>query len=111
MSEAPTTPTRLVIERTADCRGVVLALSGELDLATAPELDRQLRNAGQTHPGRLLVDLRGLEFMDGIGLGSIIRAQRSAAASGHTLALRRGAGQVQRLFDLVGLNDRLPFEA
>ncbi len=110
MNDPGTTGHGLLIGHTADSRGAVLALSGELDLATFPELDRQLRAAGEAHPGRLLVDLRGLEFIDSVGLGSIIRAQRSVEAGGHELVLRRGAGQVQRLFELVGISDQFTFE-
>jgi anti-anti-sigma factor len=48
--------------------------------------------------------------MDSTGLASIIRAQRDANSNGHDLALRRGSGQVQRLFELTGFGDRVTFE-
>ncbi|MDQ6605159.1 MAG: STAS domain-containing protein [Actinomycetota bacterium] len=110
MNEVAAAGHGLLIQRRADSQGVVLFLSGELDLATAPGLDRELRAAGEAHPGRLLVDLRGLQFIDSVGLGSIIRAQQFATAGDHVLSLRRGPAQVQRLFDLVGLSDRFKFE-
>lgn len=110
MSEASLTGHGLTIRRATDSSGVVLALSGELDLATAPQLDRRLRDLGEPRPGRLLLDLRGLEFMDSVGLASIIRAQRSADAHGHRLSLRRGASQVERLIELSGVGDHLAFE-
>jgi anti-anti-sigma factor len=101
---------RLSIQRATDQQGIVLALEGELDLETTPELDDQLREISETNPGRLLIDLGGLEFMDSTGLGSIVRAQRAADLNGHRLALCRAQNQVQRLFELTGVLDRFTFE-
>jgi anti-anti-sigma factor len=101
---------RLEIARTVDARGIELRLTGELDLETTPALDEQLREIDGAHPANLRVDLGGVEFMDSAGLAAILRAQRSATSSGHTLSLRRATGQVQRLFDLTGMTERLTFE-
>lgn len=101
---------RLEIQRSVDSRGIELKLTGELDLETTPELDEQLQELNGGHPGRLLVDLSGVEFMDSTGLAAILRAQQSAVSKGHTLSLRRATGQVQRLFDLTGMTQRLTFE-
>ncbi len=113
MNERPTPNgplRRLEIECLVDSRGVELKLTGELDLETTPELDQQLDEIDGGLQGRLLVDLSGVEFMDSTGLAAILRAQRSAASTGHPLSLRRATGQVQRLFDLTGMTDRLTFE-
>ncbi len=103
-------PGRLAIRRVVDARGVILALRGELDLATAPELESQLRAIEASHPGRVLIDLGGLEFMDSTGLGVMVRAHKAAQANGHRLAFRPGPHQVQRLFELTGMLDRFTFE-
>jgi anti-anti-sigma factor len=103
-------PGGLTIQRLADAQGIILALAGELDLQSAPELDRQIRELGETSPGRLLIDLSALEFMDSTGLSVMIRAQRSASANGHRLSLRRGSTQVQRLFELTGVVEHFAFE-
>ncbi|MDQ6805409.1 MAG: STAS domain-containing protein [Actinomycetota bacterium] len=100
----------LKIERAADARGIVLQLAGELDLESSPELDRRLREVESAKPGRLLIDLGGLEFMDSTGLAVMVRAQRSARVNGHQLALRPGPTQVQRLFELTGVLQRFAFE-
>jgi anti-anti-sigma factor len=103
-------PGPFATERTDDARGVSLALLGELDLGSAPELDRQLREIERTSPERLTIDLSGLRFMDSTGLASIIEAQRLAEVNGHELVLRRPTSQVQRLFELTGVIDRLTFD-
>jgi anti-anti-sigma factor len=103
-------PSGLRIVRVADEQGVVLQLAGELDLESAPELDRQLREVEQANPGRVLIDLGGLEFMDSSGLAVMVRAGRSARETGQRLALRPGPAQVQRLFELTGVLQHFVFE-
>lgn len=88
---------------------VVVRVVGEIDLATAPALDAQLRDLEASGDARVILDLGGVEFMDSTGLHSIIRAQRNADCNGHTLAFRRGSPQVQRLLELTGVLTRLTF--
>jgi anti-anti-sigma factor len=102
-------PLALVIQRDADSPEVVLALRGELDLASAPEFEHELREIQETHPRRILIDLRHLDFMDGTGISVMVRAQQSAHANGQLLALRRGPRQVRRLFELTGRLNHFTF--
>jgi anti-anti-sigma factor len=100
----------LQIQRSVDERGAILCLDGELDLSTAPELERALVRTVGEHPRRVLVDLSRLAFMDSIGLASIIRAEHDTQQAGIEMCLRGGSRQVQRLFELTGTLDRLTFE-
>jgi anti-sigma B factor antagonist len=93
-----------------DPQGVRIRLVGELDLATSPELDRLLDELAGNGHSQLLIDLTGVEFMDSTGLASILRALDAARHNGHRLSVRRGSPQVQRLFELTGIGDRLTFE-
>ncbi|HEY5317850.1 MAG TPA: STAS domain-containing protein [Solirubrobacteraceae bacterium] len=102
-------PRGLAVRCTADARGTVLELAGELDLESAPELDRRLRELEAANPVLLLIDLSRLEFMDSSGLAVIVRAGRAARTNGHRLSLRRGTAQVQRLFELTGVLERFTF--
>ena len=103
-------PGRLTVRLTADAHGLALRLEGEFDLETAREFDRHLAAIDQAHVTRVLIDLRGVTFMDSRGLASIVRAHRLAEANGHALVLRRGSNQVRRLFALTGIDERLTFE-
>jgi len=85
---------------------VVLALSGELDVASGPELEAELTRAADRE--LVVVDLRELEFIDSTGLGVIVKGHQRAQEAGRRLALVRGRGQVQRLLGLTGLSDQLP---
>jgi anti-sigma B factor antagonist len=100
----------LRIRRIPDEHGVVVELGGELDLASAPELERHLCEIGDEKPDRLLIDLGKVSFMDSTGLALLLRAQQTAQASGYQLCLRPGSSQVQRLFELTGARERFTFQ-
>ncbi|MFZ0089010.1 MAG: STAS domain-containing protein [Solirubrobacteraceae bacterium] len=100
----------LLIEQIRDERGVALQLRGELDLSSAPELKRRLADIAGASPGRLLIDLSELEFMDSSGLALIIQAEHTARANGHQLRLAPGPPQVQRLLELTRTLDFFTFE-
>ncbi len=87
--------------------GVVrVVAAGELDLATAPALERALHRAHAR--GRLIVlDLRGVSFCGSTGLHLIVRANHQARGEGRRLVIVRGPEQVQRLFALTGVEEQL----
>jgi anti-sigma B factor antagonist len=78
-----------------------LALSGELDLATAPVFDQALSTA-QTRTRSVTVDLRRLTFMDCRGLSVLLSAASRARASGERFRVVRGPPAIDRLFELTG---------
>jgi anti-sigma B factor antagonist len=116
MSPGPGSETGgLVIRSERDPAGLVLALYGELDLASAPRLDQRLRDAQKSHaqtsrPGRVVVDLSGLEFCDSAGLHVLLDAHRRLSEGGQALHLRRGPRAVQRMFELTQTTSTFRFE-
>jgi anti-sigma B factor antagonist len=78
-------------------------------LATVERLDRQLRDLRAAGVRRVVVDLRGLSFMDSTGLSVMLRWTRAAEQNGFDFGLVRGEGAVSRLFELTGMARRLPF--
>ena len=85
-----------------------MAIHGELDLATAPQLDAELaRVADGDNVERVVVDLRELVFLDSTGLESIVRFDAAARARGIDLAVVRGPRAVERLFAVMQLDQRL----
>ncbi len=99
----------LVIRTTREPAGWILALHGELDLASAPALDQQLRAAEEIGIRRVVVDLSGLEFIDSAGLHVLLDADRRLREHGPGLVLRRGPRAVQRIFELTGTVSSLQF--
>lgn len=83
--------------------------TGELDIGSAPKLERALLDGRE--PGeRVVLDLAGLEFIDSTGLRVIVQAVAAAASGGWELRLRHGRRAVRRVFEISGVADALPFE-
>ena len=82
---------------------------GELDIATAPEVDRHLQALLDGGGQRLVLDLRGVTFMDSSGLRLILRWQEAAKQEGRTFALIAGPPLVERIFDTTRMRDLLTF--
>jgi anti-sigma B factor antagonist len=85
----------------------VVGVSGELDLASGPELEAELNQLNGADTNMVVIDLRELDFMDSTGLSILVRAHQRLAGEGCEIGLVRGSQQVQRLLDLTGVADRL----
>ena len=86
-----------------------IAVEGELDLATAEELERELLRVEAGAAQVIVVDLSGLTFIDSSGVRLLLRAHARSRADGNRLTLLRGPAAVQRVFELTGILDVLPF--
>lgn len=92
----------------ANARAHVVAPQGELDLYSVEEVRAAL--AGRPDACEVVVlDLRGLTFFDTSGIRLVVGTLQELTADGVRFALLRGGPEVQRLFTLTGLEDRLPF--
>lgn len=87
-------------------QGLVLALNGELDLATAPIAEGELRRA-EASGDLIVIDLRGVTFMDSTGIRMLVNADRRARDRGTGLVVVQGPPQVRRLLVLSGLSQHL----
>jgi anti-sigma B factor antagonist len=89
---------------------VVLTLVGELDIATGERVREVLDGLQQSPPGRLVIDLSQLSFLDSTGLALFVALDKRCRENGApTLEIRPGPPAVQRLFELIGAAGRLPF--
>jgi anti-sigma B factor antagonist len=88
-------------------QAVLIGVSGELDLASSPELERELERGTASEAELLIIDLRKLEFMDSTGLSVLVRAHQKATQSGKRFAIVKGPQQVERLLSLTGVAERL----
>lgn len=86
---------------------MTLSLKGELDLATAPILERAIGAIPWEHLRELAFDLHDLAFIDSTGLTLIIRTAQSAADEGVQFAIQRVPDQARRLFEITGVIERL----
>jgi anti-anti-sigma factor len=88
-----------------------LVLIGELDMASAPVLDQAVRRICTDATEAVMLDLGGLTFMDSTGLRVVLVAKELCERHGCEFQLVRGPAQVQRLFEVTGLIEQLPFRA
>jgi anti-anti-sigma factor len=96
---------RMSVERAGDL--VVARLRGELDLHTVAAFAAALEDVcGSCR--RLVVDLRGLDFIDSSGLHGLTQL-RDGLAPAAQLVLVRGSENVHRTFEIVGLDRELTF--
>jgi anti-anti-sigma factor len=87
-----------------------VALEGELDFETAFDVEMRLENA--IHRSKeVVVDLSALEFIDSTGIRTLLEAHRLAQRDGVRLRLLPGGPPIQRVFEVAGLLDELPFAA
>lgn len=82
---------------------------GELDLATAPELETQVLAAVRGGDRAVVLDLRELTFMDSTGVRTIIAAHQVAAETGHDLRVVRPPREsaVSRVIEISGIDEAL----
>lgn len=86
----------------------IVKLGGTLDLYQAPEFDREIERLLRGAAKEILVDLREVEFMDSIGLRSLVAAHRRALRAGVPLWVVRGGPPVTQVLRMTGLDMTLP---
>jgi anti-anti-sigma factor len=100
----------LEFETTRNGTVAVIAATGELDLSGAAVLEAEIeRLAAEPELGTVVLDMRGLEFMDSSGLRLVVLADMRAREAGRRFALVRGSETVHRVFEITRMSDRLDF--
>jgi anti-sigma B factor antagonist len=87
---------------------LVLAVHGELDIATSPLLDAALTRARGTAATTIVVDLRAVSFIDSTAL-HVLMSHACAEDGRARVRLTKGSRQTQRVFELSGVSEHLPF--
>ena len=83
-----------------------LRLHGELDMAAAPTLRRALHEL-QHGGGRVVVDLRGLSFLDSMGLSALLEAHDAGRDGHREVSFIAGGRSVQRVFKITKMDERV----
>ncbi|MFR9805528.1 STAS domain-containing protein [Pseudonocardia sp. RS010] len=86
---------------------VEVVLDGELDISSYGHAVRRVEQAERGAPGLLVVDLSQLAFVDSSGVRLVLLADERARAAGRRLAVRLGSGPALRVFEALGLIDKL----
>jgi len=98
-----------LLELTTDTNAttVRVALAGEFDIAAAERVERELERIERDPPETLVLDLRGLTFMDSTGLRIIVAADARAREQARRLVVVQGPDAIQRIMHMTRLDERL----
>jgi anti-anti-sigma factor len=88
-----------------DGERVLVEARGELDLGTAPTVDREVHELRARGVHSIVLDLRALTFIDSSGLRLLLRLDAQARADGVAFSIIAGDGPVRRLLELTSLTD------
>jgi anti-sigma B factor antagonist len=97
------TPVTAGVHVEVDDARAIVRVSGEIDIATTPEVDEAV--ARLTTPD-IVLDLSEVTFMGSSGLASLLRASRRATELGGSLVLRQPSRAVRDLLEMTHLTDR-----
>ena len=92
-----------VTEEEFDPTGLVLTVSGELDIATAPALRDHFNAAIEAGKRRLVIDLSELSFLDSVALATIVHAKQRLPEDGKMAVVIDPASYVMLVFESGGL--------
>ena len=95
-----------VDQRTAAGRPdvTIVAPSGEIDLATAPLLREGLERAEAHAPSGLVIDLRGVTFIDSTGIGELVGCHRRCRDRERALAFVVPEGTIRKILGVTGMD-------
>jgi anti-sigma B factor antagonist len=100
---------QLAVEARTRRRTALVALRGELDLVTVSKVAQVIEGLEVQADGvrHVVLDLRGLTFIDVVGLRELIRQNEHARSGRHNLAVVRGTEAIDRVLELTGVQDQL----
>jgi anti-anti-sigma factor len=102
-------PAEFVCDVRADTGSGVVRLAGELDLAVTGDVGAAVEGLLDAGCAHVVVDLRGLSFLDSSGINMLVAARRSAERRQRSVSLIRGPQHVQRVLQLTGTESLFTF--
>jgi anti-anti-sigma factor len=99
---------QLTIDVRREAGRAIVALDGELDMASAELLQQAVDREDLLGETMIVLDLQQLRFIDSTGLRAILAALERCRARGQEFAITRGSQQVQRLLSVTGVAEHLP---
>jgi anti-sigma B factor antagonist len=82
----------------------VIAVSGEIDVYTAPKLREKLISLVEAGSYQLIIDMEGVEFLDSTGLGVLVGGLKRVRAHDGWIDLVCTQSRILRIFRITGLN-------
>jgi anti-anti-sigma factor len=101
-------PETLTIRRDVRGGSARLTPAGELDLATVPQLEREVEAVLSQGLREVVIDLGELTFMDSSALRLFLTLSQRARGEGFTLSMVNPAEQVRSVLQITGAEQSLP---
>jgi anti-sigma B factor antagonist len=95
---------QLSVSQTSAGNVPILAVSGEVDVYSAPALKEKINELVQSGEKTLIVDLSGVAFLDSTGLGALVEARASTTEAGGSLPIVCNQERILKLFTITGLD-------
>ncbi len=103
--------TYLTIDVTSTPDAHTIVLTGEADLLGTPKIEAAIKDAYTSRAKLIVIDLSNLTFIDSSGLHALAVGHQQCQAGGQEMRIIPGPANVQRLFEITGMNETLPFSA
>jgi anti-sigma B factor antagonist len=97
-------PEFALTEDALDADRHVVAVRGEIDLFTAPELKQKLTDAIEAGKNRIVVDLTDTTFLDSTALGVLIGAVKRLRSRDGALVIVNIDQNIAKTFEITGLD-------
>ena len=97
-----------ISDEEVDAETHVIALGGEVDLYTAPEFKERMVKVIEEGKKRVVVDLSEATFIDSTTLGVLVGGVKRLRPSGGSLALVCTDQNIQKIFEITGLDRVFP---
>jgi len=98
---------KFVIDQQENDDEYVVYLNGELDLSVAPQLRSALESIVNQVEKPLILNLKGLKYIDSTGIGIIISVLKIRDELNVPFTVREIPSSIKRLFDLTGISEFL----
>src|SRR3712207_977725 len=100
---------RFAVATVREGGAIVVCVSGDVDLGTAPDFEKELvRSVEQGLREPLVIDLSEVSFIDSTGLNALVRALERQRLVGSSLALVSGDSRVAMMLEVTRLDRVLP---
>jgi anti-sigma B factor antagonist len=94
----------VTVSRTTAGSVPIVAVSGEVDVYSAPALKDKITELLESGGHTLIVDLSGVGFLDSTGLGALVEARAATTEAGGSLPLVCNQERILKLFTITGLD-------
>ena len=100
----PELPDFAVVTEPMGANGVVVAVTGELDMLTVPALREELDSVIEGGVRRIVLDLSDVSFIDSVSLAAIVTARRRLGEGGRVGVVVEEGSYALMIFEIGGLD-------